>query len=326
MPRVAIAMAVYDDERHLPLALGALAAQTFREFHLTVHDDGSTDRSAAIAEGFADRLRIDVVRGEHRGRHQAKQAAWSRAAGAPFLMVLDSDVVLPPDALARMVALLEREPRAAAVSAVARSFTGRRYGRAQAFMEDLFFRSNVDAEGNGRWIVGGCVMYRRSAVEALEARADVGEDNDLSEKLRRSWKLLCPLDLVAEHHGVPATLGGVLRRFYRDGVRVRALLRAYSGARQLGSLVRLAPLPLAAATVGGAVAMSPGLAAGGIGLTGAYLAAFLWASRHVPAPLGDRLGGALLFTFGNLGFGLGYLRESLRGRSELMREPSRPRS
>jgi hypothetical protein len=167
-------------------------------------------------------------------------------------------------------------------------------------------------------------MLRRSALAGLEVRSDLGEDNDLSEKLRRAWRLLSPLDLVAVHYGVPTTLGGVLRRFHRDGVRVRALLRVYSGARQLGHVARMVPLPLVAVAVAAAALEWHAVAGASAALLGAYVAAFLWASRNVPARPADRLCGAALFTLGNLAFGVGYAQEALRRPSDLMQEPGRP--
>jgi glycosyltransferase involved in cell wall biosynthesis len=322
-PRVAIAMAVYDDERYLPLALDALCAQTFRDFHLTVYDDGSRDRSPDVAAGYATRLPLRLIRGAHRGRHFAKQAAWAEAAPAPYLLVMDSDVAPPPDALERMVARLDGDPSVAAISARTLAHRGRRFGPSQRFLERFFFEVNAGAGDEGRWIAGNCVLLRRSALEGLDVRSDVGEDNDLSEKLRGSWRLLAPDDLVADHYGVPTTAMGVLRRFEREGIRVRSLVRAYPAARQLGNVARLVPLPLAAAALAGVVAGRAWLAtAGGAALAG-YVAALALASWRVPATLGERLGGSLLFTFGNVGFAWGYLREALRGRSAVMRDPAR---
>jgi len=323
MPKVAIAMAVFDDARYLALALDALCAQTFRDFHLTVHDDGSTDGSAALAESYAGRLPIAVVRGEHRGRHHAKQASWAAAAPSPYLMVLDSDVAPPPDAIGRMVERLDADPAVAAVSARTIAHRGRPLGPSQGFLERFFFEVNGGAAEEGRWIAGNCTMLRRSALAGLEVRADLGEDNDLSEKLRGRWRLLAPPDLVADHYGVPTTLGGVLRRFDREGVRVRSLVRAYPGARQLGNVARLVPLPLCAVALAGALLRQGWLVAACGAALAAYLGAFLAASRKVGAPLGERLAGAALFAFGNLGFGVGYCREALRGRTGLMREPAR---
>jgi glycosyltransferase involved in cell wall biosynthesis len=323
MPRVAIAMAVYNDERYLRVALEALATQTFRDFHLTVYDDGSTDRSAAIAEEYAARIPLRVIRGPHRGRHFAKQTSWAEAVDAPYLLVMDSDVAPPRDALARMVAWLDGDPAIAAVSARTLAFRGRRFGPSQAFLERFFFHVNADATGQGRWIAGNCVLLRRKALEGIDVRSDVGEDNDLSEKLRGRWRLVAPDDLVADHYGVATTAVGVLRRFEREGVRVKSLLRAYPGARQLGNLARLVPLPLVTVALGGALAGWPSLVVAGCTALGGYLGALLFASRRVPGSLSERLGGALLFTLGNVGFAWGYWRETLRGRSAVMREPAR---
>jgi glycosyltransferase involved in cell wall biosynthesis len=321
-PKVAVAMAVYNDERYLALALDALSAQTFRDFHLTVYDDGSSDRSADIAEHYQGLLPIRVIRGGHRGRHFAKQTAWAEAVPAPYLLVMDSDVAPPPDALERMVGRMESDPTVAAVSARTLAFPGRRYGRSQAFLEKLFFEVN-GATGDGRWIAGNFVLLRRAALDGIEIRADVGEDNDLSEKLRARWRLAAPEDLVADHYGVPTTVFGVFRRFEREGVRVKALLRAYPGSRQIGNVARLVPLPLVATALGGAVAGQTWLLGGsGVALLG-YIAALLFASRKVSGRLAERLGGALLFTLGNVGFGWGYLREATRGGSAVMREPPR---
>lgn len=317
-------MSVYNDERHLPRALDALQGQTWRDFELVILDDGSTDRSAEVAESYAGHLPLTLVRAEHRGRQLAKQASREAAPKRDFFLVLDSDVALPPDALQRMVALLDGDATVAAVSARARADTRRRFGAGQAFMEDLFFDVNSDAEGNGRWIVGGCVLFRRAALAGIEVRTDVGEDNDLSEKLRQNWRLLVPRDLVAIHYGVPTTLWGVLKRFAREGMRVRSLLRVYPRARQMGNIARLAPLPLAVAAVAGAATGHLWLTFAAFGMLAAYVTAFAYASRNVAARPLDRLAGTLLFTFGNLGFGVGYLRESLRLRpAGVMREPNR---
>jgi glycosyltransferase involved in cell wall biosynthesis len=322
-PRVAVAMAVYNDERYLPLALQGLAQQTFRDFHVTVHDDGSTDGSLTVAEGFAGRVPLAVVRSGHEGRQLAKQAAWREAARSEYLLALDSDIVLPANALERMVALMDGSGAVAAVSARVRADEGRPLGQAQAFLDDLFFESNARPSDEGRWIVGGCVLLRRSAMAGLEIRSDIGEDNDLSEKLRGRWRLLAPQDLVATHLGVPTSLAGLFRRFHREGFRVRALLRARPAARQLGNAARLVPLPLLALVLGGLLLVRPSLVCAALLLLAGYLGAFLVASRHVSARPTTRASGALLFTVGNVAFCIGYLGEALRGGAGVLQEPER---
>jgi cellulose synthase/poly-beta-1,6-N-acetylglucosamine synthase-like glycosyltransferase len=323
--RVAIAMAVYNDARYLRPTLEALCAQTSSDFQLTLVDDASDDDSIAVAEEFSARLPMTIIRGAHRGRHDAKRAAADAAdPQAPYLLVLDSDIVLPPQAIARMVATLEDDPRAAVISLHARSAADRPWGAGQAFMDDLFLLSHTDERGNARYIVGGCAMFRREAIFEVDIRNDLGEDSDLSVKLRDRWRLLLPRDLVATHLGVPTTLAGILKRFRREGVRVAAQLRVYPGERSIGNIARLVPLPLVLMTTAGVVTMQPWLSGvGGLMLTG-YVAAFVAASRRVPASLRVRLAGAFVFAVGNVGFGVGYVEEWVRGgRGRKLEEPAR---
>jgi glycosyltransferase involved in cell wall biosynthesis len=326
MPRIAIAMPVYNDEQYVALALEALSKQTLRDFHLTVVDDGSVDRSAEIVESFADRMPINLILAPHRGLRTTKRAAVDSApTDTDYLMIHDSDIALPPDALERMINTLDANEEIAAVMAQARSVPTRRWGRGQAFFEDLVRDTNVNDAGESRWIVGACVMFRRTALRGIRLRVDINEDSALSLQLRDRYKLLQPRDLVASHFGVPTTLKGVWHRGYRDGVRVRALLRAYKNSFQLGTVSRLVPLPLAAAMLIGGIGLQPWVSIGAAGVFAAYTAAFLYASRNVDGDLGTRLEATGLFLLSNVGFGVGFLRESLsKGHEEAeLGEPAR---
>lgn len=311
MTRVAVAMPLYNDERYLPLALDALCAQTYRDFRLTIVDDGSTDRSAEIAQSYGDRLPMTLVRAPHRGLRTTKRAAVEAAPPeSEYVLIVDSDTALPPNAMQRMVELLDRDPQVAAVSAQARCVTDRPWGRGQAFFEDLVRETNLNEHEETRWIVGACVMFRRTVLRGIRMRVDINEDSDLSLQLRDRYRLLQPRDLIASHYGVPTTLKGIWHRGYRDGLRVRALIRAHSDGLQLGSISRLVPLPVGAAFALGALTLQPWLAGGAAAIGAAYVGAFLVASRRVPGDLMTRLEGTGLFVLSNFGFALGFIRES----------------
>ena len=318
-------MPVFNDERYLPLALEALCAQTVQDFHLTIVDDGSTDRSAEIAESYADRLPMTLIRAPHRGLRTTKRAAVeSTAPDTEFLMIHDSDIELAPDTLQKMIEMLESDRAIAAVMAQARSIVSRPWGRGQAFFEDLVRNSNTNEADETRWIVGACVMFRRSTLQGIRLRTDINEDSDLSLQLRDRYKLMQPRGLVAAHYGVPTTLTGVFHRGYRDGLRVRALLRAYPGSFQLGTISRLVPLPASVAAAIGTITLQPWLVGASLAALSAYVGAFLYASRAVEGDLRTRAEATLFFLLSNLGFGVGFLRESLSsGREDELLEPSR---
>src|SRR4051794_17937661 len=67
-PRVSVVLPVWNGEAFLEQAMDSILGQTFSSFELIVIDDGSSDRSAAIAEGFASRdARVRVLRRSHEG-------------------------------------------------------------------------------------------------------------------------------------------------------------------------------------------------------------------------------------------------------------------
>ena len=324
MASIQIALAVYNDSAYLARTLSSLAAQTMRDFHLTVLDDGSTDDSLAVARSFESRIPMEVVAATHAGRQEAKRVvAELTQARSPYWMVLDSDILLPPTALADMVAALNANPEVGVVCARARSFAGRRYGASQALIEDVFYDSIEQADGTTKWIVGGCALFRREALEGIQRRQDFLEDNDLSKQLGPRWKFMSPRYLTADHLGVPVSLKGLLTRGMRDGVRVAALLSAHPDERNIGNMARLVPLPLCAMGLLGAVSFQPwvsGLAT--LGLVG-YVAAFAVATRRTPASPLLRLSAGATFCFMNIGFGYGYLKGLTVPKAAPLAEPTR---
>jgi glycosyltransferase involved in cell wall biosynthesis len=104
---------VHDGARWLGETIDSVLGQTRDDWQLIVVDDGSSDDSAAIAEGFGD-PRIQVIRQSNAGAFAARRSGLARAL-APAIVFLDADDRLRPDALVRFGAALERAPAAAVV-------------------------------------------------------------------------------------------------------------------------------------------------------------------------------------------------------------------
>lgn len=106
MPRVSVIIPAYNCEADLPEALRSVEAQTRSDWEVVVGDDGSTDGTASVAEGFGARIR--VVRSERNfGPAHARNIAIEAARGE-LLAFLDADDRWLPEYLTEQVALFDR--------------------------------------------------------------------------------------------------------------------------------------------------------------------------------------------------------------------------
>ena len=129
-PLVSILLPARNAERTLVLALRSLLAQTYTQWELLVLDDGSTDRTAAIAKGFGD-PRISVLGDGSWLGLAARLNQGIDTAGGSLLARFDADDVAFPERLALQVKFLQEHPDVDLVgsSAIVFDNAGRALGR-----------------------------------------------------------------------------------------------------------------------------------------------------------------------------------------------------
>jgi glycosyltransferase involved in cell wall biosynthesis len=110
MKRVSVVIPFFNAQATLAETLRSLDMQGFRDFETILVDDGST---APEARALVDALpaSIRVLRQQNRGLPAARNAGIAAARGE-FVLPLDSDDLLEPEAIARMVAALDADPQA----------------------------------------------------------------------------------------------------------------------------------------------------------------------------------------------------------------------
>ena len=106
-PSFSVIMAAYQAESTIADALRTALTQTQPPLEVVVCDDGSTDGTPRILEGFGDRVR--VLRQANSGASVAKNAA-AEAASGDFVAIMDADDLWEPGRLERLGDLAAARP------------------------------------------------------------------------------------------------------------------------------------------------------------------------------------------------------------------------
>ncbi len=123
-PRVSVVLIVFNGERFIEEAIGSVLSQDFTSFELLLVNDGSTDASAGIAQGYAARHPARVRYMEHEGGRN-RGAAASRNAGVAasrgaLVAFIDADDVWRLDKLTEQVAIFDAHPELGMVAGATR--------------------------------------------------------------------------------------------------------------------------------------------------------------------------------------------------------------
>ncbi len=110
--KYAIIVPVYNRPEEVDELLQSLCRQTLTDFEVLIVEDGSQRDCKAVAERYTGQLDIKYFTKPNSGPGQSRNYGAERASGE-YLIILDSDVVLPPDYLQAVDSELRREPAVA---------------------------------------------------------------------------------------------------------------------------------------------------------------------------------------------------------------------
>ncbi len=205
-PRLSVLLPFYNAAATLPATLDSIQAQSFTDFELIAVDDGSSDASAAIVAARAGNDgRIRLLQPGRQGVVGAMNSALA-AARAPLCARMDADDLMAPQRLERQYALLQREPRLAAVGTQVRLFPDElvqggfneyiRWQNGCVSSEDIADEIYVELP-----IAHPSLMFRRDIVRALGGYRDgpFPEDYELLLRLHHGGHAMGKVEEVLLH-------------------------------------------------------------------------------------------------------------------------------
>ncbi|MER5173778.1 glycosyltransferase [Thioclava kandeliae] len=109
-PKLTVVMPVFNAGSFLAAALEGVLAQSFKNFELLVHDDGSEDGSLEVLRDYATRdSRIIVSSGNNQGVSAVSNRLVSKARGE-LIARMDADDICLPERFSRQVSYFESHP------------------------------------------------------------------------------------------------------------------------------------------------------------------------------------------------------------------------
>lgn len=108
-PLVSVIIPVYNGEDCIGACLESVLSSDFRDFEIVVVDDGSTDRTTEIVRRYS----CVLLQQENAGPGAARNLGVMESSGE-YLFFLDADVVVPWDAIGRLVKRFRNSPEVGA--------------------------------------------------------------------------------------------------------------------------------------------------------------------------------------------------------------------
>ena len=109
MTKISVVLPVYNGEKYIKKAIDSVLEQSLTDFELIIINDGSTDSTLDIINGFDD-ARIRLIDQENLGPGNARNKALDIACGE-YVMYLDSDDWLDSTCYEKAVTLMENDSR-----------------------------------------------------------------------------------------------------------------------------------------------------------------------------------------------------------------------
>lgn len=107
--KVTILMGVYNGEKYLQPSMESMLAQSFSDFEFLIINDGSTDRSKEIIQGYTD-SRIRYIENEQNLGLSATLNKGIELADGEYIARMDCDDISLPQRLEKQVAFLDQHP------------------------------------------------------------------------------------------------------------------------------------------------------------------------------------------------------------------------
>lgn len=196
--KVSIILCFYNEEKYLAKAIDSVLSQNYSNFELILVNDGSTDRSGEIAQGYDDDRIIYQTYEGNRHLAYARNRGLELATGE-YIGFFDADDIMVPGKIERQVKYLDEHEDIIVVSG------GYVYMDSEGHTDNRIVEPECYSDEQikaymlfGNCIAVGAALFRREIIETYGIRLD--EKNKASEDYR-FWIDMLPYGKFANING-----------------------------------------------------------------------------------------------------------------------------
>jgi glycosyltransferase involved in cell wall biosynthesis len=215
-PKISVIVPTRNNLRTIRDCLKSVRTQTYSSVELLVVDNSSTDGTDAIARGLADQT---LTAGPERS---AQRNAGIRAASGEWIVWLDSDMYLPPEALERAMETA-LSTQATGVALPERTIGDGFWTSCRALERQCYL--------NAPWLHNPRLL-RRDFMMADGFHEDMSgpEDADLRFRIRQAGGTIELAPVIVDHDEGHLTLRDIWSKRYYYGLSLPTLVAEHDGA------------------------------------------------------------------------------------------------
>lgn len=164
-------MCYYNEQKYLRDAVNSILNQSYTNWELILIDDGSTDKSAEIADSFSDERIVQIHNKKNHGLAWCRNQGLSLAKG-DYVGFVDADDIASSDKLRKMADYLDKHEDILVVSGghIFMDKYGNKRGKViPAAFEDIDIRAYMLFQN---CIAGPCALFRRSVIDEYHVLHD----------------------------------------------------------------------------------------------------------------------------------------------------------
>lgn len=197
---ISVIVPIYNAEKYITYCLESIRAQTYRNLEVLMVDDGSTDGTAALLDGFARKdSRFKAIHQPNGGESAARNTGLDAATGK-YINFVDSDDYMHPQTLELLYGVMQKNEADLAVAPyrLVPEYNPEYYTKATAshtlltqrqMTENLYQGNNIDT----LFIVVWGKLYPRELIGDTRFRATAIEDLDFNARVFKNCKRGCAL-------------------------------------------------------------------------------------------------------------------------------------